>query len=158
MSLSASTFKVAIRIYGSTYVFLLVVPYLAIDPLFPHHLNSFDNVPLNYNLGSLVTVLLIQNNFSLESSSAVYHTETINYTQQSAANVFKTFQTPLSSNKIVLFLSTLYLQSGGTVASPVPLEMDINYTVLNTTHYQWSVRLFRNATIARLHFGQIVYN
>lgn len=44
------------QIYGFTNIFLLAVPYLAIDPLFPHHLNSFDNVPLNYSSGPLVIV------------------------------------------------------------------------------------------------------
>lgn len=37
------------QIYGYTNIFVLTVPYLAIDPQFPHHLNSFDNVALNYN-------------------------------------------------------------------------------------------------------------
>lgn len=54
VSLTASTFTVSMQIYGFTNIFLLVVPYLAIDPGFPHHLNSFDNVPLNYSSGPLV--------------------------------------------------------------------------------------------------------
>ena len=28
--------------------------YLAVDPTFPHHLNSFDNVPVNYTAGDIV--------------------------------------------------------------------------------------------------------
>jgi len=46
------------QIFGVTNIFLMSVPYLAIDPAFPHHLNSFDNVPLNYN-STLVIFKLI---------------------------------------------------------------------------------------------------
>jgi hypothetical protein len=47
MNLSASTFTVSIQIFGFTNIYLLTVAYLAVDPGFPHHLNSFDNVPIN---------------------------------------------------------------------------------------------------------------
>jgi hypothetical protein len=36
------------------------VPYIAIDPAFPHHLNSFDNVELNYSSGPLVHLILLR--------------------------------------------------------------------------------------------------
>jgi len=39
---------VAIQIVGSTYINVLCVSFIGIDPTFPHHLNSFDNVPVNY--------------------------------------------------------------------------------------------------------------
>lgn len=48
LSLTASTFRVQVDIIGSTTLYILNVPYIAIDPLFPHHLNTFDNVPINY--------------------------------------------------------------------------------------------------------------
>lgn len=35
-------------IIGTTNLYILNVPYIAVDPTFPHHLNSFDNVPINY--------------------------------------------------------------------------------------------------------------
>ena len=47
--MTSSTFTVSMQIFGFTNIFVLTVPYLAIDPQFPHHLNSFDNVPINYN-------------------------------------------------------------------------------------------------------------
>ncbi len=58
MSLSASTFTVSMQIFGFTNIFLFAVPYLAIDPGFPHHLNSFDNVPLAYHSGNMVLIFL----------------------------------------------------------------------------------------------------
>ena len=43
-----------IQIYGWTNLWILSVAYLAVDPTFPHHLNSFDNVPINYTAGNIV--------------------------------------------------------------------------------------------------------
>jgi hypothetical protein len=57
IGLSASTFSVSIQIYGITNLWLLTVAYLAVDPTFPHHLNSFDNVPINYTAGDIVRFL-----------------------------------------------------------------------------------------------------
>ena len=33
--------------------------YIAVDPTFPHHLNSFDNVPINDTAGDVVSLILI---------------------------------------------------------------------------------------------------
>ena len=45
--LTATTFKVEIQIFGVTNLHILSVAYLAVDPTFPHHLNSFDNIPID---------------------------------------------------------------------------------------------------------------
>ena len=42
------------QIVGSTYIWILNVPYIAIDPEFPHRIVSFDNVPVNLSSGALV--------------------------------------------------------------------------------------------------------
>ena len=52
--LTASTFSVEIQIFGVTNLWILSVAYIAVDPTFPHHLNSFDNVPANYTNGDIV--------------------------------------------------------------------------------------------------------
>ena len=49
IDLTSSTFTVEVEIVGTTNIWKLNVPYIAIDPNFPHHLNSFDNVPANYS-------------------------------------------------------------------------------------------------------------
>jgi hypothetical protein len=54
VGLSSTSFSVAIQITGFTNLYLLRVAYLAIEPTFPHHLNTFDNIPVNYSAGSLV--------------------------------------------------------------------------------------------------------
>ena len=48
LGLTATTFTVQVDIIGTTNLYILNVPYIAVDPTFPHHLNSFDNVPINY--------------------------------------------------------------------------------------------------------------
>lgn len=49
--------------------------YLAVDPTFPHHLNSFDNVPINYTAGDIV-------NITTFNTYLAYYTNYINYTEQ----------------------------------------------------------------------------
>jgi hypothetical protein len=39
------------------------VPYVAIDPTFPHHLNTFDNVPINYDRNLVLIILSILGEF-----------------------------------------------------------------------------------------------
>jgi hypothetical protein len=48
LDLTAATFTVQVDIIGTTNIWIFNVPYIAVDPTFPHHLNSFDNVPINY--------------------------------------------------------------------------------------------------------------
>lgn len=78
------------------------VPYIAIDPTFPHHINSFDNVPINYTYGPLV-------NISTASTVVTTFKNTINYTLQATGLTYKSFQTPLNRNKVLLFLTSLFI-------------------------------------------------
>lgn len=39
-----------------TTVLRFGVAYVAIDPQFPHHLNSFDSIPVNYTSGALTNI------------------------------------------------------------------------------------------------------
>ena len=50
------------------------MPYIAIDPLFPHHLNSFDNVPVNYNAGPLTNLT------SKSTTRLLTYRNVVNYT------------------------------------------------------------------------------
>ena len=67
IGLTPATFRVSIQIYGVTNLWLLTVAYLAVDPTFPHHLNSFDNIPINYTAGDIV--------FSMRCRSTSQHRE-----------------------------------------------------------------------------------
>ena len=62
-NLTASTFGVSIQATNLSNIFNLAVPYLAVDPLFPHHLNSFDNVALNYTSPTLVLLKINSDKF-----------------------------------------------------------------------------------------------
>lgn len=96
------------------------MPYIAIDPTFPHHLNSFDNVPVNYSAGPLI-------NITLNTTTRNYYTNIINYTQQAAGMTYKTFQEPLSRNKVLLFLTSLFIR--GTNEGISVINNPINFTV-----------------------------
>ena len=102
--LTLSTFTVSIQIYGVTNIWILNVAYIAVDPAFPHHLNSFDNVPLNYSNGDIVNIT------SKSTSKVNYYTNYINYTAQADGRTFRYFTDPLTSNHIVLYISALWIR------------------------------------------------
>lgn len=70
-----STFSVQILIINFTNLLLLNVAYVASEPAFPHHLNMFENVPINYTSGPLV-------NITTASTQVTTFTELIDYTKQ----------------------------------------------------------------------------
>lgn len=72
--------------------------------MFPHKLVSFDNVPVNYGAGNL-------NNITIRRSYMQMYTNNINFTKQAidANSNYTTFPTPLDKNKILLFLTSLYI-------------------------------------------------
>lgn len=100
--LNSLSFSVAVQILGTTNILLMNVPYIAIDPSFPHHLNSFDNVPVNYNAGLLVNIT--QNTVQTQT-----YKNTINYTTQTTGLTYRNFQLPLTRNKVLLFMTSLFL-------------------------------------------------
>ena len=85
--------------------------YLAVDPTFPHHLNSFDNVPVNYTAGDIVHNIITKANITSQVSTMRYYSNTINYTAQAAGNDFTQFTTPYSSNYIVIFMTSLWIRA-----------------------------------------------
>jgi hypothetical protein len=96
-------FRVIVKIKGNTNILLLNVAYIAIDPNFPHHVNSFDNVPVNYSAGSIVNI-----SEALESFKT--YTNVINYTLQAAGSYYNTFLPPYSRNKVLLFMTSIILR------------------------------------------------
>lgn len=72
--MTTTSFSVLIQISGSTTIWLFEVRYIAISKSFPHHLNSFDNVPINYN-GAPITILTT-------TGTTRSYVNTINYTTQ----------------------------------------------------------------------------
>jgi len=101
--LTTSSFSVKVQISGYTNLYALSVRYIAISRTFPHHLNSFDNVPINYTKGPLT-------NISVSTTANKFCVNYINYTTQCTANgyTYKTFALPLSNFKILLFLTSLF--------------------------------------------------
>lgn len=87
-----------------TNIWLLTVRYIALDKAFPYHLNTFDNVPINYMKGAIT-------NISVSKTTETYYTNTINYTAQAQASgcTFTSFTAPLANYKILLFMTTLYI-------------------------------------------------
>ena len=79
------------------------VPFIAINPTFPHHLNSFDNVPVNY--GTSLTNITVA-----DGTGPTYYTNNINYTQQvGSSSPHNTFLTPFTRNKVLLFMTSLFI-------------------------------------------------
>lgn len=120
--LSASFFNVSVQISGITNILLLTVRYIGIDPTFPHHLNSFDNVPVQYG-SSLV-------NITSQTGSANTYTNIINYkTQTSNKN---TFSTPFENNKILLFLTSMFLTgTNDNTGTANPVTFRVTATIID---------------------------
>ena len=101
--MTQASFTVTVSLIGATNLYILNVPYIAVDPLFPHHVNSFDNVPVNYSAGPLVNVTV------RNPTSLTHYTNTINYTQQASSTPHTHFSAPYSLNKILLFMTCMYI-------------------------------------------------
>ena len=117
----------SVQIYGVTNIHRLNVPYIAIDPEFPHHLNSFDNVPVNYNNGALTNITVAT------SSQVMTYTNVINYTQQAAGRTFTSFKPPLENNKVLLYICALEIRSRleGSSLPWYPLDYHVEATILS---------------------------
>lgn len=117
------------QISGNTNLWVVEVRYIAISKLFPHHLNSFDNVPVNYNNGALT-------NITTASMSVKTYKNTINYTTQATAtgSTYTAFSLPLANNKILLFMTSLF-HSGTNEPSPsinYPLNLNVAATPMSS--------------------------
>lgn len=146
-------FRVRVRILSTTNILLLNVPYIAIDPAFPHHLNSFDNVPINYMAGPLT-------NITTNASSSTY-SNTINYTQQAAGLNYTTFQPPFHRNKVLLFITCMYFFGFNERYDPPPFR-PINFTVsakvVSVDQYKIEVNLSTQVYVTRLRFSMIIFD
>lgn len=131
---------------------MLGVSYIAIDPTFPHHLNSFDNVPVNYSSGNLVNV-------TSKQSSAQTYTNTIDYSVQAASRTYNQFSLPLTNNKIMMFMTTIFEEGDidffGTWR---PIDLYVETSILSTTTYSITVTIGVRVLLDRLHFSQIIFD
>ena len=77
--------------------------YIAIDPTFPHHLNSFDNVPINYDNGPLSNIT------EKKINQIQTYTNVINYTTQAAGMQYNRFSPPFENNRIILYMVATHI-------------------------------------------------
>ena len=152
ISLTSSTFKVQVQIVGYTHIWVLGVSYIAVEPTFPHHLNSFDNVPVNYSAGNMV-------NITAKQPTAQTYTNIIDYSVQAAGRTHSQFSLPLSNNKIMLFMTTFF--EDGEIdffGSLHPIDFYVETSILSTTTYSITVTIGIEVLLQRLHFSQIIFD
>jgi len=68
----------------------------------------------------------MQVNITAKATSLKYFTEYINYTSQAATRPYNTFTSPLNSNIIVLFMTSLWIRGtigNDTVQNPIDLRI-----------------------------------
>ncbi len=118
-------------------------------------MNSFDNVPVQYNNGALV-------NISSLSLTVQTYQNTINYTlqAQSIGSTYTNFSTPLSNNKILLFLTSIFISGVNDYAGPpfYPLNLQVSATPSTPSSYVLVVTYSKNSAITRLHFSMIIFD
>ena len=125
-----------VEIYFTTNILKLSVSYIAIDPEFPHKINSFDNVPINYPNEPLVNV-------SVEDPNPTYYYNTVNYTEQAQEQGydFDEFAEPLSNNKIILFMTSFSIDGPNPCNTPRNrVNVYVNAEVLTVDTYLFSVQ------------------
>jgi hypothetical protein len=89
-------------------------------------LNSYDNVPVNY--GSTLT------NISTATAGFTTYQNIINFTSHSnfLGYTYNRFSTPLSNNRILLFLSALSFQGTSDTSGPLnPLSFVVSTSILS---------------------------
>jgi len=100
------------------------------------------------------TTFLTKVNISAYSLSLKYYTNHINYTNQALTRNFNSFSpNPLSSYKIVLFMTSLWIRS-----STYEVQLHINYQVINSSFYLLNCTTKKNMMLTNLHFSQIVFD
>jgi hypothetical protein len=135
-----------------TNLWVLTVAYLAVDPTFPHHLNTFDNVPINYTAGDIV-------NITIQQSKLTYYTNYINYTDQAKGLLHSKFTTPYSSNNIVLYMTSFWVRGTfGTAPNYCPVKFHIYTGIVNESFYFWNATLETKVLVTNVHFSQIIFN
>lgn len=152
--LTTSNFGIKIKITGITNIWFMGIRYIAISKEFPHHLNTFDNVPVNYTKGNLT-------NITSAGNSIVSYTNTINYTQQAISinSNYTKFSTNLTNNKILVFMTSLFVTGTlDTSSNPVELNFKITATPLTETTYQLTASFGKKASITRLHFSMVIFD
>ena len=125
-----------------------------VSKLFPHHLNSFDNVPANYNNGALTNIT------TPNPTGSKTYTNIINYTTQATASGFtyRNFSSPLTNCKVVLFLTTLFSNGALSTTANIPLDLRISTTILSTSTYRLSVTYGTDSYITKLRFSMIIFD
>lgn len=88
-----SSFTITTKIMDYTKLSRLHIRYIAVSPTFPHHINVFHDVPINYAAGAL-------NIITTPSLFPTIYENTINYTNQANAigSTFNTFTLPLTNS------------------------------------------------------------
>ena len=73
--------------------------------MFPYHLNCFENVPVNYGSGPILT------NVSTLSLASQNYVNTIDYSLQatSAGSSYTSFNTTLTDYKFAAFITTIHI-------------------------------------------------
>lgn len=118
-------------------------------------MNSFDNVPVNYNNGAITNV-------SALSMSVKTYQNTINYTLQAGtiSSTYLTFNPILTNNKILLFMTSLYIE-GGTMdktGTAYPINLYVDASPKTTSTYMLTVNYSMNSKLTKLHFSMIVFD
>lgn len=151
--LTATSFSVKVFISGNTDIWITQVRYIAVSKSFPHHLNSFDNVPVNYNNGNLTA-------FTTRTNTLITYNNTINYTLQanSIGSAYNTFTAPYSNIKILLFMTSMFFDGKEPSSGFAPVDIVVDAFAISADQYKITVKLGVNALCDRLHYSMIIFD
>jgi hypothetical protein len=96
------------------------------------------------------------------SLSVKTYTNTINYTlqAQTIGSSYTTFSNPLTNNKILLFMTSMYISGVNDFAGPpfYALNLLVSANPVTTTTYLLTITYSINSAMTRLHFSMIIFD
>lgn len=112
-------------------------------------------MPVNYSNGNL-------SNISTASMSVKYYVNTVNYATQAGTigSAYTQFSLPLINNKILLFMTSLYVAGTMDKSGPTyyPLNLNVDANPISTTTYTFNISYSINSIVTKLHFSMIVFD
>lgn len=120
--MSTTGFTIHTLINGNTKIRILSILYLAVDRSFPYHLNTFNDIPVNYLNGDIV-------NITGSSVGVRQYRNYINYTllANSIGSSHTKFGTNLAKCDVVLYMCAIY--NRGTSSSSAQVKFDVTMQI-----------------------------
>lgn len=124
-------------INGTTNIRIMALQYLAVDRSFPYHLNTFNDVPVNYsNPLTNITIAAGGNNTIRSYRNYFNYTDLAN----SIGSSYTVFGSNLAKCDVVLFLCAIFNKASGSI----PIDFQVTMEITSTDQFYINVLVSPN--------------